>query len=178
LTEQQSKDIGFYSRGAAIIDRLDKQDEALTSTRGALANTLPGGNFIKGDSYRQAEQTGRELLAVILRKDTGAAVTDSEMQMYGDIYLPKPGDDKATIDQKRKSRRTALDGIKMGLGPADVILKSKQEQEALKAAKEQPAAVQAPAGAGPSRIQSPAEYQSLPSGAKFIAPDGTVRVKP
>jgi hypothetical protein len=122
LTEQQSKDVGFYNRGSKIVDRLDQQDTALKDTFSALGGNVS--NYLKSDAYRQAEQTGRELLAVILRKDTGAAVTDKEMELYGSIYLPKPGDDDATVAQKRASRRTAIEGLKMGLGPAEILFNS------------------------------------------------------
>lgn len=133
LTEAQSKDVGFYNRGAAILPRLEKQDKALTDALSATGSRLPlVGNYLKSDAYRQAEQTGRELLAVILRKDTGAAVTDSEMQMYSSMYLPQPGDDAATIRQKQEGRKTALEGLRMGLGTAEILFR---QREALDAAK-------------------------------------------
>lgn len=122
LTEQQSKDVGFYNRGSKIVDRLDTQDAALKDTLSALGGNVS--NYLKSDAYRQAEQTGRELLAVILRKDTGAAVTDKEMELYGNIYLPKPGDDDQTVMQKRFARRNAMEGLKMGLGPAEILFNS------------------------------------------------------
>jgi len=121
LTETQSKDVGFYNRGSKIIDRLDQQDQELTDGFSAVGGNVS--NFLKTDTYRRAEQTGREFLAVILRKDTGAAVTPQEMEQYGSIYLPRPGDDAATIQQKREARRTALEGIRMGLGTAEILFK-------------------------------------------------------
>jgi hypothetical protein len=36
----------------------------------------------------------------------------------------------------------------------------------------------APSGSGPTRISTDADYSALPSGAQFIAPDGTTRRKP
>lgn len=130
LTEQQSKDVGFYNRGARIVDRLEKQDQALTSWISRHGGNVPLiGNYLKSDAYRSAQQTGRDLLAVILRKDTGAAVTDSEMELYSDIFIPSPGDDAATIQQKRESRSTAIEGIRMGLGSADVIFRSREALE-------------------------------------------------
>lgn len=41
-----------------------------------------------------------------------------------------------------------------------------------------PAPAPRPAGGAPARIQSDAEYNALPSGATFIAPDGSTRRKP
>lgn len=153
LTEQQSKDVGFYNRGRKLLPRLEQQDQALTD----LASTAGGSisNYFKTDKFRQAEQTGRELLAVILRKDTGAAVTPQEFTMYGDIYLPRPGDDAATVVQKRAARATAIEGLKMGLGPAEIIFRSREAAEAAKASA-------SPSSAAPSG--------QIPEGATAINP--------
>lgn len=144
LTEQQSKDVGFYNRGKNLLPRLEQQDLALTDALSAAGGSVS--NYLKSDDYRKAEQTGKELLAVILRKDTGAAVTPSEMSEYGSIYLPRPGDDPETIQQKRVARTTAIEGLRMGLGPAEIIFKSR---EAAEAAKGQP-----PAAAQPTQPQT------------------------
>lgn len=143
LTEQQSKDVGFYNRGERLLPRLEQQDKALTDFASSAGARIPiVGNFLKSDAYRQAEQTGRELLAVILRKDTGAAVTDSEMQLYSGMYLPQPGDDAATIKQKQEGRKTAIEGIRMGLGTAEILFK---QREALDKAKSGQSGSSAPA---------------------------------
>jgi spore germination cell wall hydrolase CwlJ-like protein len=131
LTEQQSKDVGFFNRGQKLLPRLEQQDKALTDFASATGGQVS--NYFKTDSYRQAEQTGRELLAVILRKDTGAAVTPSEMSLYSNIYMPQPGDDMPTIQQKRIARQTAIEGLRMGLGPAEIIFRSREAAEAAKA---------------------------------------------
>lgn len=139
LTETQSKDANFYNRGSSILDRMDKQDEALTSYVGRYGGQLPVvGNIIKGDAFRQAEQTGRELLAVILRKDTGAAVTKDEVSLYGDMYMPQPGDDPGTIQQKREGRRAAIEGIKLGLPSATILQIQRDKLDALKEKGKQP----------------------------------------
>lgn len=150
LTEQQSKDVGFFNRGQKLLPRLEKQDQALTD----LASTAGGSisNYFKTDKFRQAEQTGRELLAVILRKDTGAAVTPQEYSLYGDIYLPRPGDDMATVIQKRAARATAIEGLRLGLGPADIIFKSREAAEAAKAPQGD---TPAPAAAKPATPAAP-----------------------
>ena len=135
LTEAQSKDVGFYNRGQKLVPRLEEQDKALTDAYSSAGGQVPlVGNYLKSDDYRKAENTGRELLAVILRKDTGAAVTPQEFEMYGSIYLPRPGDDPATIQQKRAARQTAMEGLRMGLGTAEIIFKSREAVEGAKPA--------------------------------------------
>ena len=153
LTETQSKDVGFYNRGSKIIDRLEQQDQALTDTWSKVGGSVS--NYLKSDAYRQAEQTGREFLAVILRKDTGAAVTPQEMEQYSSIYLPQPADDPETLAQKKASRRTALEGIRMGLGPAEILFNS---QEALRRPAPPPQQNPAPPSTmAPSRVDLEAE---------------------
>ncbi|KAB0680161.1 hypothetical protein [Aureimonas leprariae] len=83
---------------------------------------LPFGNFFTSSDYQQADQAGREFLASVLRKDSGAAITDQEMAIYGKTYLPQPGDGAEVLQQKRAARRQALSAIETGLGPARTML--------------------------------------------------------
>jgi muramidase (phage lysozyme) len=123
LTEGQSKDLNYALRGEDILPLLEQKDTALTEFLSANAKNVPVlGNYFKTPEYRQAEQYGRELLAAILRKDTGAAVTKDEMELYSGMYLPQPGDDQTTIEQKRAGRARAIEGIKLGIGPAKILL--------------------------------------------------------
>lgn len=122
LTEQQSKDIGFYSRGKYALSDLSSLDNQLTSPGGYLASKGGVvGNYFQDPQYQLAEGAARDFLAIILRKDTGAAVTPQEFDMYGKIYLPWPGDDKKTVEAKRSRRERALMGLRRGLGTASPL---------------------------------------------------------
>jgi hypothetical protein len=44
------------------------------------------------------------------------------MELYSGMYLPQPGDDQTTIEQKRAGRARAIEGIKLGIGPAKILL--------------------------------------------------------
>lgn len=66
---------------------------------------------LRNDRDRQFVQAAKEWLAPILRKDTGAAVTDTEFAYYLDIYIPRPEDDVATIRQKAAARHDAMKGL-------------------------------------------------------------------
>lgn len=117
LTETQSKDVSFLNRGMRAFDNLNASFSDLASAADTYGGSVPLiGNYLKSDQYRKAEQAAREVLAVILRKDTGAAITDQEMEIYGKTFLPQPGDDKATIEQKRATAKNALDAMYTGLG--------------------------------------------------------------
>jgi hypothetical protein len=118
LTEGQSKDINFYNRGMAANASLETLDSQLTSLKGAASESLPGGNFLQGPEYQTAKRDAAEFLAVILRKDTGAAVTPAEFELYGPMFLPQPGDQPQTVLAKREARKRALESIRLGLGTA------------------------------------------------------------
>jgi hypothetical protein len=119
LTESQSKDINFLTRAKKAEDDLAPVESELTSFAQKRMTGLPFdmGNYMQSPGYQKAQQAGREILAIILRKDSGAAITDQEMDNYGKIYLPQPGDDAATIAAKRQSRATAINALQAGLGP-------------------------------------------------------------
>lgn len=122
LTEQQSKDLVYYQRGESALENLEKNEAALTGFLDTAADYLPGGNYLTSTDYQAANQAAREFLAAILRKDTGAAITNQEMDIYGSMYLPKPGDGPEVLAQKRQARRVALNAIKSGLGAAQGAL--------------------------------------------------------
>jgi hypothetical protein len=119
LTEDQSKNIGWLERGDAANKELDDVGNELTSIGGYTADKLGvPGNYLKSDTYQKAERAGRDFLAVVLRKDSGGAITPEEISTYGKIYLPQPGDDATTLKAKADARKTILDSIKAGLGGA------------------------------------------------------------
>lgn len=145
LTEQQSKDLVYYQRGKEALDlfegdvRLSEQGEivqdgdgkpmgeALTQMMGATLGQIPVvGNYLKSPEYRQAENLAKNFLASVLRKDTGAAVTKPEFELYGAMFLPTPGDDDKTLAYKSKMRQVAIDAIRSGLGTAEAILQARQ----------------------------------------------------
>jgi hypothetical protein len=53
-------------------------------------------------------QAAKEFLAPVLRKDTGAAVTDTEFVFYQDIYIPRPEDSPTLLWRKAQARDTAI----------------------------------------------------------------------
>jgi hypothetical protein len=164
LTEQQSKDIGFYARADAADRILSQptdgggtlQDQMNNTGVNLAANFAPQfleSQVLTGDQQR-ALQSGREWLAALLRKDTGAAVTPQEFALYGPMYLPIPGDTPETVAQKAEARRRATDAIRLGLtGTPEAILMQYGIGSPL-ARPGQPAAPPAPTGGGLRRYDA------------------------
>ncbi|SDG18910.1 hypothetical protein [Pelagibacterium luteolum] len=123
LTEQQSKDAVYATRAAGALGTLNEYDTELTNfVQGAMGNDPTG--LIRGQQsaeYQVADVAGREFLAAILRKDSGAAIQEYEMQNYGAMFLPRPGDTPATIEYKRLARQRAQEALEAGMSPQAII---------------------------------------------------------
>lgn len=123
MTELNSKDMVYATRAAGALPIIDSMGDALTSLPESVGGQAPVvGNYMKSPQYQQAEQAGKEFLQAILRKDTGAAITTQEMNEYGTVYLPGPGDYPELLAQKKASRQRALQALAAGI-PPDLILK-------------------------------------------------------
>lgn len=123
LTEAQGKDIGFYTRGIEANSQLELVENNLTDFLQANTDLVPLGigNYMRTPEFRQAKVAADNFLSAVLRKDTGAAITPAEFDLYGPMFLPIPGDDPATMQQKRRMRDVAMMAINSGLGTAETL---------------------------------------------------------
>jgi hypothetical protein len=129
LTEGQTKDAFFGERmlrAERILDEVTPIDETgrftkynPTTLRQALApDDGRFANLVNSKEWQQYMQASKESLAAILRKDTGAAVTKTEFDMYFPMYFPQPGDGPEVVKQKRDARRRMGQGVAGASGPA------------------------------------------------------------
>jgi hypothetical protein len=124
LTEQQSKDMVFATRAEGALAALEPVADTLTSFGQRLAEADPTGavrGAVQTPEFQVAQQAGQEFLQAILRKDTGAAITEQEQRLYGETYLPQPGDGPAVLEQKRLARARAIEALKLGMNPDQLL---------------------------------------------------------
>jgi hypothetical protein len=159
LTEGQSKDVGFATRARGAMEVLNPIEDTLLSRKDRALGVIPFGlgREAQGADFQLAQQAGREFLVALLRKDTGAVVTQEEEALYGAIYLPEPGDTPELIAQKRQARERAIAGIEAGLPPTAIAA---QEQALGKTA--------APAAGGAPAATNSVDSSGLPP----VAPTG------
>ncbi len=121
-TEAQSKDTVFATRATNSLPLVDKYEQSLLSLGENLAEGIPLnlGNYAQSEEYQVARDAGRDFLATLLRKDSGAAITSNEEQIYGRMFLPQPGDKPAALQAKRQRRALAVEAIKAGMPPAAI----------------------------------------------------------
>jgi hypothetical protein len=179
LTEGQSKDVGFYQRGVEANNALTPEAEkALTNASDTALQNVPSvlginpGRAIQSPEFKTAHNSSRNFLAVILRKDTGAAVTPQEFAEYTPLFIPQPSDTPELLAQKRQARATALQAIKDGLGNVGAVL------ERVMAERKAAAPQAGPAAGQPVRVSTPDEARRLPKGTPILLPDGTTGVVP
>ena len=180
LTEGESKDALFAERllrSNASVDKLMDIDEngkirGYDPTKNVNAYIPDSGlvaNLVNSDNWKNYQQAAREGLASILRKDTGAAVTPEEFKLYFPTYYPQPGDDPATVLQKKLARERFGSGLRGASSRAFDRMYPNYEPSA-----------PAPQGGngGVAKPTSPAQRDALPPGTQYMAPDGSLRVKP
>ena len=127
LSEGQAKSTTFSVRAAGALETLDRVDEALISRAERAAEFDPTGlaRELQSPEFQAATQAADEFLQAILRKDTGAAITAQEQELYGKTYIPQPGDTPELIQQKREARQRALDALEAGMDANSMLAKER-----------------------------------------------------
>lgn len=135
LTEGQSKDINYYRRAFSANQELS--DPALEAALGQFSDSFAGnfgsvGRLFQDAEYQKGKRAANEFLAMVLRKDTGAQVTNEEFNLYGPMYIPMPGDKPELIEAKRMARQQFLAGMEMGSGnAAQLYPKARKEVQSM-----------------------------------------------
>lgn len=166
LTEAQSKDNVYLTRAQGAMAVLDAVGpEALASYGDNFKEAVPFGvaRGLQSDQFQQAKQAGDEYLQAILRKDTGAAITAGEQDLYGATYLPRPGESEAVIEAKRVSRIRAIEAIRSGMSPQQQVLVDMANIEAARKA----GAGQGNAPAAPAQNPAPAQTPAPTTRLRF-----------
>lgn len=129
LTESQGRANLFQSRAAEadqIMSGLEGKYSplAINAKQGAgrvwgVGGALESvGNVMLPENAQKVEQSQRDFVNAVLRQESGAVISPSEFDNAQKQYFPQPGDSKAVIEQKRKNRQTAIQGLRVMAGPA------------------------------------------------------------
>lgn len=172
FTEVQGKAATFADRMAnshGIINENEGINKGFTGAMGGVAanSSLPivGGdsalfNSMSSDNRQKTVQAQRDFVNAILRRESGAAISAGEFENAKRQYFPQPGDSDAVIAQKRQNRVLAIEGNMREAGPG----------------------YKPPTGWGgktekPATGITKAQYDALPPGTPYTAPDGSQRIK-
>ena len=118
--------LAFYLRAQDAVNNIETPDENGTplEQRVGLANIGKqtrlrfAPDAFKSKEQRLYRQAQRAFTEARLRKESGAAIPDTEYENDSRIYFAQPGDDPATLQQKKNARQIVLDGLANSAGPA------------------------------------------------------------
>lgn len=123
FTEAQSKDNVYVTRMRGALEVLEPNADSLTSRWDRLAEMDPTGlaRELQSPEFQMALQAGDEFLQALLRKDTGAAMTNEEQFLYGRTFLPRPGDGPEVLAKKAAARQRAIAAVESGMSPVQIL---------------------------------------------------------
>jgi Tfp pilus assembly protein PilP len=94
-------------------DRLGEANVILENLGDKFSKTLrlPSPNAFKSGDRQSYEQAQSNFVTAVLRRESGAAISDSEFTTARDLYFPKYGDTANTIAQKAMARNTVINNF-------------------------------------------------------------------
>jgi hypothetical protein len=129
LTDVQGRSSTYGQRAAeahAVIESVGKDGKVqpglikraleavpiVGSSLGTIANAT------QSPEQQQVEQAQRNFVNAVLRRESGAVISDAEFDNARKQYFPQPGDSAAVIKQKKANRDTVIRGFADEAGPA------------------------------------------------------------
>lgn len=74
-------------------------------------------NIMQSPKMQQFEQAKRNFVNAVLRKESGALISNEEMASADLQYFPQVGDSEEVLNQKKINRITAIEGLNRMAGP-------------------------------------------------------------
>jgi hypothetical protein len=172
-SHEQGLVAGFANRirtSNQVLDGLASQGDVVPSLKDRVAGHIPiVGGYAQSNEAQQIEQAQRDFINAQLRRESGAAIADSEFENARKQYFVQPGEEnnKALVEQKAAARRQALANLAQSAGRA-----YKPDAGGAKPP--------APDGGGIPTFANPNDpaLAAMPSGSVFYTPDGKLRTKP
>jgi hypothetical protein len=115
MNVDQAKAAGFADRIAEAAPLLDT---APPSVGASLLSEVPGGNFALKPSQQSFFQAERNFINAVLRRESGAVISDVEFANARKQYIPQPGDSPQVLEQKRRNRETVQRSFARDAGPS------------------------------------------------------------
>jgi hypothetical protein len=176
LTEGMRNNAMYAQRMTAAEKLLGDTTEQKPGVMETIAGGAPligselGANQMRSPDRQKAVQAQRDWVRAKLRKESGAAIGVDEMNQEISTYFPQIGDSPDVIAQKKIAREQATDGLIQSSGSAYSPPAERQAPIMSKADAKMP---QKPL----ATVKSDNDYNKLPKGTRFKAPDGSIRVK-
>lgn len=109
LTEGERISLGYADRlteANKIITQIGANFTGVLSYAGQI---MP--NILKGAERQKYEQAQRNFINAVLRKESGAVISEQEFANARQQYFPQPGDSAEVVAQKSDNRNTVIEGM-------------------------------------------------------------------
>jgi LysM repeat protein/phage host-nuclease inhibitor protein Gam len=112
---------------AGFATRIEQSNDILNSLKDTIKNYNPvqfaaemlsPTSYLKTSIIQQYDQASRNIINAILRRESGAVISDQEFDNARKQYLPQPGDTDKTINQKQENVLSVLNSYKSAAGNA------------------------------------------------------------
>jgi hypothetical protein len=111
LSETERVSLGYATRmqqAGTLIDQIGKDFTGVTSYVG---NSPKMPNFLKSEDRQKFEQAQRNFVNAVLRRESGAVISEEEFANAKQQYFPQPGDTSGVVEQKQQNRMTAINNM-------------------------------------------------------------------
>lgn len=121
LTEDMRKASGFALRATAA-DKI-VSDPGVASAGASVGNRVAAGvplvgNALVPQNYQKFDQAQRDFVNAVLRRESGAAISQSEFENAQKQYFPQPFDGPEVLAQKAANRKLAIQSLEASGAPA------------------------------------------------------------
>lgn len=118
LNESQGNSLMYGKRmqtANKILENLEEENDTWDIKGGNLwARVIPKAG---SEDFKKYEQAKRNFINAVLRKESGAAIAESEFDSADKQYFPQIGDTEAVIKQKAANRRQVTSTMLSNVGP-------------------------------------------------------------
>jgi hypothetical protein len=115
MNETQAKAAGFADR---LVEASPLLDTSPPTVGASVLSGLPGGNFALTPNQQSFLQAERNFINAVLRRESGAVISDEEFDNARKQYIPQPGDSQQVLEQKRRNRETVQRSFMRDAGPS------------------------------------------------------------
>lgn len=118
-TQAQATASGYTSR---LVDSnsviLDQTKSINTYNPIGFSAQLKLPSYLQSPIVQQQQQAERNFVNAVLRRESGAAISQSEFDNAIKQYFPRPGDSSGTLSQKARNRDAVITSLKQASGNA------------------------------------------------------------
>jgi hypothetical protein len=100
------------------MDALAKEGFDRTSYVSGVLSVKYIPNFLTPGKLQAQQQAERNFINAVLRRESGATIQPTEFASAEKQYFPRSGDSEKVLEQKKRNREIALQGLRVAAGRA------------------------------------------------------------